>query len=106
VAFNANDGGASLSVFNLDVPDYIDFPNSMRNGTSIPAKVSFVCNWSSGGGQFARNNAEAGFAGNFFHNRATLSWTAQNEDGFSFVADPFSEGFALTGTTRNGRYFS
>jgi hypothetical protein len=74
----------------------------MLGGSGIAATVSFVCQWSAGGGQFARENAETGFGGSFFHNRATLSWTAQNEDGFSFIADPFSEGFALTGTMRNG----
>lgn len=75
----------------------------MTGGEGIPAKVSFVCQWSAGGGKVAWDDDEAGFAGDFFINRATLSWSAQNEDGYSFVADPFSEGFALSGTTSNGQ---
>lgn len=77
----------------------------MTGGEAFPAKVSFVCHWSGEVEATEISNADAGFAGKYFRNKATLSWSAQNEDGFSFVSDPFSGGFAVTGTTRNGQFF-
>ena len=106
VLFNPDDGSASLSVFNVDVPDALNLVSSLTGGDTFPAKVSFVCHWSGGAEQEEMSNADLGYSGNFFKNKAVLSWSAQNDDGFSFVADPATEGFALSGTTSNGQMMS
>jgi len=104
VVVDAETGAATMSVYNLPMLDFTDFPTAMTTGESVPGTVNVVCHWDAGGEQIDIDNPDTGFAGSFFHNRATLSWSAENEDGFRFIADPFSEGFAEVGTTRNGQF--
>jgi hypothetical protein len=104
VVVNAETGAATMSVFNLPMPDYGDLVTALTTGESVQGTVNVVCQWDAGEEMMETSSDEYNFAGNYFHNVATLSWSAENEDGTRFVADPMSVGFAEVGTTRNGQF--
>ena len=93
-----------MSVYNLPMPDFGNLVTALTTGENVMGTVNVVCHWDAGAESIEIDNQETGFAGSFFHNKATLSWSAENEDGTRFIADPFSEGFAEVGTTRNGQF--
>jgi hypothetical protein len=96
-----------MSVSNLEISDSFNIVNALAGGgpTPVPATVSFDVEWSGEQERFSLRNEELRFAGDFVLNTATLSWSAENEDGFSYKADPLSVGFAELGSMRNGRFF-
>jgi len=98
-------GSASLHVDDLDVEDYGDVVNALQDGPSVEASVSFDVNWSGVEERVKIRNRDAGFAGEFVHNSATLQWSA-SESGFSFASDPLDSDFAEIGQERNGVFFS
>lgn len=102
VVVDADTGWAFMSVYDLPMPDFGDVVTALTGGESVPGKVNVACSWQAGGEQVEIDNPDTGFAGSFFHNVATLSWSAENEDGTRYEADPYSVGWAEVGTTRNG----
>ena len=104
VVVDADTGWAFMSVYDLPIPDYFDFVNAMTTGENVLGRVNLACSWTAGGEKVDIDNPDTGFAGSYFHNVATLSWSAENPDGTKFVADPYSVGFAEVGATRNGQF--
>lgn len=104
---------ASLVVEDLDVEDYGDLINAIKDGPSKPATVSFDIEWA---GLINRarvntsNNAGFGshdWGGRFALTGSTAEWSGSTED-FSFTSDPASTSasqFAIIGDERNGVFF-
>ena len=105
VKVNLGKGSASLHVDDLDVEDYGNVVNALQDGPSVPASVSFDMTWSGVGERVKIRNPDNGFAGDYIHNSATLTWSA-SESGFSFSSDPLASDFAEIGHERNGAFFS
>jgi hypothetical protein len=115
VKFDLKTGRTELHVHDLEIEDYFNFPNAAADGDSVEATVSFDVVWS---GLITRRvnvtDAANGFAGKFLENQVTVSWSASNERGFSFVANPGSFAtsvpevgpFAQIGYERNGTFFT
>jgi hypothetical protein len=101
-------GNALFSVSNLQIPDYFTVMNGIVGGGPEPdaATVSFTVEWGGGGERNSWRNTEQMWDGDFIANTATLSWTAENANGFSFTADPYDVGFAQVGAMRNGSFFN
>ena len=105
VKVNLGKGSAALHVDDLDVEDYGNVGNALQDGPSVEASVSFDVNWSGVDERVKIRNRDAGFAGEFIHNEATLQWSA-SEFGFSFTSDPLASDFAEIGHERNCAFFS
>jgi hypothetical protein len=114
VKVNFGAGKGELKVDNLAAEDYFNLPNASIPGNEVDATVSLDVVW---GGPITRrvsvSDAANGFAGNYVENQATITWSASNSLGFSFVANPgnFSTSvpeagpFAELGQERNGIFF-
>jgi hypothetical protein len=115
VSVNSGAGKAELKVINLAAEDYFNLPNASVPGNEVDATISFDVIWN---GPITRrvnvSDAANGFAGSFVENQATITWSASNSQGFSFVANPgdFSTSvpeagpFAELGHEQNGIFFS
>lgn len=101
-------GNAIFTVSDLQMPDYFNVVNAIAGGgpDPVPATVSFTVEWSGEEDRRAGRNTEQMWDGDFVVNTATLSWSAENADGFSFTADPYDVGFAQVGAMRNGSFFN
>ena len=104
VRVNLANGSASLHVADLDVEDYHDVLNALKDGPSVPASVSFDVSWSGVSERVKIRNKSTDFGGEYIRNAATLVWSA-SEKGFSFQSDPLASGFATIGHQRNGSFF-
>jgi hypothetical protein len=115
VRVDLGEGSASLHVADLDVEDYGNVVNALKDGPSVPASVNIDISWKNGGGgdgddddnndgPIRIRNADVGFAGEYVRNTATLVWSA-SESGFRFRSDPLVSGFAEIGHERNGVFF-
>ena len=104
---DAESGHAVFNLSDFQVPDYFTLPNALVGGGPEPvmATVSIQCEWMAGGEARSLRNKDERWEGDFFVNTATLSWSAQNPDGFTYTADPYTGGFATVGTMRNGSFF-
>jgi hypothetical protein len=92
-------------VSDLELEDYHDVVNALMDGPEVDATVSIDLEWSGVISRHHFRNEVTGFAGEFAHTSATLSWSATNELGYSFAADSLTSGFAEVGTSRNGVFF-
>jgi hypothetical protein len=104
VRVNLPEGSASMHVADLDIEDYHDVVNALKDGPSVPATVSFDINWGGGNQRTKIRNPNVGFAGEYLRNSATLVWSA-SEEGFTFQSNPDVSGFAEIGHERNGIFF-
>jgi hypothetical protein len=101
-------GRAHYAVSHMSMPDFFDIPNAIfrfEDPVSVPAVVSFDIDWS--GPVTDRMHVEdpdEGFEGQFVLNQATMTWSAESDDGFRFVSDPSptTSAFAMLGKERNG----
>ncbi len=100
--------GASWHVKELAVFDYFTVGNSLVDGDSIDAMVSFRLRWAGGGTPLTADD------GSNFHfegrqTTATIEWSAR-ETGFEFHSDPSPStqhtNFAQVGEERNGVFYS
>ena len=105
VRVNLGAGSASLHVADLEIKDYHDVGNALRDGPSVEASVSFDISWSGVDERVKIRNRSTGFAGEYVRNTATLDWSASNESGFGFQSDPLASHFAEIGKERNGVFF-
>jgi hypothetical protein len=100
---------ATMRVRNADVEDYHTLKNSLLDGPSDPASVSFVIRWQGVQARVAVRDFELGFAGQFIEDSATVEWSARvPSTGFSFRSDPATTSkttFAEIGSERNGVFF-
>src|SRR5262249_10356743 len=80
-----------MHVQNLPVEDYFNLPNALADGPEVDATISFDVVWSTPITRrlnFQNSTAIDPFAGEFVENQATVSWSASNENGFSFTSNP------------------
>jgi len=105
VRVNLGDGSASLHVSDLDVEDYGNVVNALKDGPSLEAAVSFDVSWSGVTERVQIRNATTDFGGEYIRNSATLVWSGSNSSGFRFEADSLAAGFATIGHERNGLFF-
>jgi hypothetical protein len=104
---NLGTGTARLQVSDLELTDFFNIPNALfRNNhdpVSVNAKCSFDVHWH--GPVSSRGGVNTpGSSGELVMTQATMTWSASNTQGFSFVSDPSptTSAFAQVGHVRNG----
>jgi hypothetical protein len=107
VSVNLGAGRASMHFTGQTALDFGSILNSLGNGPSVPATVSYDLEWS---GVLQRSQVRddtQGYAGQFLQTNATINWTASNANGFHFTSDAAgqSTAFAQLGHERNGVFF-
>jgi hypothetical protein len=107
VSVNLGAGTASLQMTNQAVLDFGSIPNALANGPSVAATVSYDIEWSGVLQRTQIRDDAKGFAGLFLQTNATITWTAQAANGFSFTSDTAgqSTAFAQLAQERNGVFF-
>lgn len=95
-----------MSAANVAVEDYFDIPNALFRfevPTSVPATCSFDIDWT--GPVSSRGSVTTpGSSGELVMSAATMTWSASNSLGFSFVSNPAgtTSVFAELGHVSNG----
>jgi hypothetical protein len=103
---------ASFHLQDLGVIDYFNFGNALQDGalqTPVPGTLSTLdVEWSGPGTRVTVKDATNGFEATLIRNSATMTWTASNAAGFSFVSDPAgtTSVVAQIGHEKNGFFFS
>jgi hypothetical protein len=102
---------ASLSVKDLAIQDFFLIPNSLGLVKPpippVAVTVSFDINWSGAAKAVKIRDTTNGFAGKFYPDTATMTWSAQ-EGSSKFVSGKASNSttvFAEIGRERNGSFF-
>jgi hypothetical protein len=99
-------GKAHLSATDLAMADYSNTPNALfhfLSPISVGASCSFEIQWS--GPISSRGPVTTpGSSGELIMCQATMTWSARNKLGFSFVSDPSptTSAFAQLGRVKNG----
>lgn len=97
-------GRANMAVNNLAVTDFGSIPNALFHfAPSVDASCSFDIHWS--GPVTSRGSVSTpGSSGELVMNAATMTWSASNATGFTFVSDPSgtTSAFAQLGHIKNG----
>jgi hypothetical protein len=111
VSINMGAGRAAMAASDLVIRDFFNIPNALfrlQSPASVSATVSFEITWNGPvTDRVEVNDPATGFAAEFFHNQAASVWTATNQSGFSFVANPSTTSvFAELGQLRNGVFFT
>jgi hypothetical protein len=99
-------GTAHLSATNLVLADYFNLPNALlrfQSPPSVGASCTFDVEWS-GPITSTEPVTTPGSSGELELCQATITWSASNDLGFSFVSDPSSSTsvFAELGRVKNG----
>jgi hypothetical protein len=100
-------GTAHMAMTDLALTDFFDIPNALfrfENPVSSPAKCSFDIHWNGPVTSRGRVTASPGSTGELIMSNATMTWSASNALGFSFVSNPSgtSSFFAQLGHVQNG----
>ncbi len=95
-----------MSATNLVLQDYFSIPNALlrfRSPVSVGASCSFDVQWS-GPVTSKVPVITPGSSGELSMCQATMTWSANNDLGFSFVSDPSgtTSAFAELGQVKNG----
>ena len=109
VEVHPGSGDARFHVGDLDIEDYHDVINALKDGPSLEAVVSFDLRWTGGGGHVKVRDKTNDFAGRYVEGKATIEWSALTENGQFFKSDPANTSithFAEVGKERNGVFFS
>ena len=106
VRVDLDDGKARMTA-NLHVRDFFTIPNALfrvQKPASVPATVSFDIRWRGPVTGRAAVTSPPGSSGQLLMNTATMKWSAENAQGFSFKSDPAgtTSAFAQLGRVRNG----
>jgi hypothetical protein len=118
VQIDLEEARASLVAHDLEVEDYHDLLNAIKDGPSKPATVSFEIEWEglvrrvkvdrSNNGGFGSHD----WGGQFAVTGSTAAWSGHTDDNgeknFSFQSDPegtSTSQFAIIGHERNGVFF-
>ncbi len=103
---NLGTGTGRLSVNDLALQDFFNIPNALfrfQDPVSVDATCSFDVHWT--GPVTSRGGVSTpGSTGELVMTSATMTWSASNADGFSFVSDPSGTRsvFAQLGRISNG----
>ena len=97
---------AHMSMTDLALQDYFIIPNALLrflSPSSVPARCTFDINWS-GPVTSKEPVTSPGSSGDLIMCQATMTWSASNRQGFSFVSDPSptTSAFARIGRVKNG----
>ena len=101
-------GTASVQMTDVPVLDAHDIKNALTGGPTVPATVSFDIEWSNVLEQAKVTNEMQSFTGQFWKTGATIKWSSQNQDGFSFdseAPDPKRNVYSVIGHIHNGVFF-
>jgi hypothetical protein len=106
-SINLGHGTAHMKMTDLALTDFFDIPNALfrfEDPVSSPATCSFDIHWSGPVTSRGAVTASPGSTGQLIMNSATMTWSASNAQGFSFVSDPSgtSSFFAQLGHVQNG----
>ena len=99
-------GTGRLTVNDLALQDFFNIPNALfrfQDPVSVNARCSFDVRWT--GPVTSRGGVSTpGSTGELVMTSATMTWSASNADGFSFVSDasPTTSAFAQLGKISNG----
>lgn len=104
---NLGAGTASLHVAGQHVRDFFNIPNSLNNGHSVSATVSYSIRWHGVKNRRHVHNEDFHVAGLFLDTHATIDWTGHNANGFHFASDDEGQTTisAQIGHERNGVFF-
>ena len=118
VQVHLGSGTASVRMTDVPVLDAHDIANALTGGqgsppiippiAAVPATVSFDIEWSNVLEQAKVTNEMQGFTGQFWKTGATIKWSSQNLDGFSFdseAPDPKRNVYSVIGHIHNGVFF-
>jgi hypothetical protein len=103
---NLGTGTGRLVVNDLALQDFFNIPNALfrfQHPASVDATCSFDVHWT--GPVTSRGGVSTpGSTGELVMTSATMTWSASNADGFSFVSDPSGTRsvFAQLGRISNG----
>ena len=101
-------GTASVQMTDVPVLDAHDIKNALTGGPTVPATVSFDIEWGNVLEQAKVTNEMQSFTGQFWKTGATIKWSSQNLDGFSFdseAPDPKRNVYSVIGQIHNGVFF-
>jgi hypothetical protein len=105
-SIDLDDGIAHMCATDLVLADYFDIPNALfrfETPVSVGASCTFDIHWS--GPITSRGPVTTpGSSGQLVLCKATMTWSANNDLGFSFVSDPSptTSIFAEVGRVKNG----
>lgn len=107
VTVDLGDGKARMRATNLRVRDFFNIPNALfrfQSPASVRATVSFDIRWLGPATGRSAVTSPPGSSGRLLMSPATMRWSAQNAQGFSFKSDPSSTTsvFGQLGRVRNG----
>jgi hypothetical protein len=107
VTVDLGDGKARMRATNLRVRDFFNSPNALfrfQSPASVRATVSFDIRWLGPATGRSAVTSPPGSSGRLLMSPATMRWSAQNAQGFSFKSDPSSTTsvFGQLGRVRNG----
>ena len=98
---------ARMRAKNLRVMDFFNIPNALlhlQSPVSVRASVSFDIRWTGPVTSRSPVTSPPGSSGRLLMNTATMKWSAQNAQGFSFKSDPSgtTSVFGQLSRVRNG----
>ena len=107
VSVDLGDGKARMRAKNLHVADFFNIPNALfrfQSPASVRATVSFDIRWRGPATSRSPVTSPPGSSGQLLMNTATMKWSAETAQGFSFKSDPSgtTSAFAQLGRVRNG----
>jgi hypothetical protein len=96
-----------MSMSGLVLQDYFNTPNALfhfLSPVSAGASCTFDVVWSGPVTDSVPVSSPEGSSGELLMNQATMTWSATNDLGFSFVSEPSptTSTFAEIGTVKNG----
>jgi hypothetical protein len=108
VDVNPGNGRATMSVSDLEIPDYFNGNNALLLGPSEPGVVSFHIEWMKSSDKRRFRYAPEQWLANVVINEAKAEWEAETVLAH-YVSDPLATSaslFAEVGHERNGVFFS
>jgi hypothetical protein len=107
VSVDLADGKARMRAKNLRVRDFFNIPNALfrfQSPASVRATVSFDIRWLGPATGRSAVTSPPGSSGRLLMSPATMKWSAENAQGFSFKSHPSgtTSVFGQLGRVRNG----
>jgi len=104
-------GDARMTMTDLELLDFFDIPNALfqfESPVSVEATCSFDVRWIGPVTDRSPVTAPPGSSGELVLSEATMTWSASNAQGFSFVSDSTgtTSVFAQLGRVSNGVFFN
>jgi hypothetical protein len=107
VTVDLDRGKARMRAKNLRVMDFFNIPNALlrfQSPASVSATVSFDVRWTGPATGRSAVTSPPGSSGRLLMSPATMKWSAENAQGFSFRSNPSgtTSVFGQLGRVRNG----